>query len=583
MKKNLLVLLGILVFSQSLWAQCSTPSAASGLLLNATDTSISVYFDSTNTASEYLGIVSTSATLSATPANGTTYNVGTSFGGGKVVYRASNYVFKIDGLLAGTKYYIFVYSAKTGCTGAPAYSTNALSGNITTFAQRGIPAGYYSSITNQTCAALKTALFNIIKPTVANPNPTYKGILGAAQLTDGRMNDNGTKFIVWDQYSDNPTGPEPYEFTFGSPYQDRGTLGNNEGERYNREHTFPQAWFASAEPMQSDLFIVYSSDKKVNAQRADNPYGKVGGASTFLSLNGSKLGNNTFSASYTQPVFEPIDTYKGDLARANLYVAVAFEDKVVADNWKANSNANDVLDGTVYPFYDPWYIQLLYTWHVQDPVSQKEIDRNNNVYMIQGNRNPFIDHPEYVALIWQCSNAIPVTLIDFKATKYSSSVVLNWYATHEVGFTSFDIERSTDGSNFTKIGTVRGQNLANYDFTDANLPLARTVFYRLKLIDQDSKFNYSKIVSVTLHNRLFNALVYPNPVHGNLTIRMQQPLSATSQLTITDIAGRKVKESMIGASGNTINLDVESLPSGKYFIRIQNENELINESFMITR
>ena len=94
-------------------------------------------------------------------------------------------------------------------------------------------------------------------------------------------------------------------------------------------------------------------------------------------------------------------------------------------NWQSNSNADDILDSTTWPSLDEWYIKLLYKWHLQDPVSQKEIDRNEAVYAIQNNRNPFIDHPEYVALIWQCTGLLPVTLIDFNANKSNESVMLS--------------------------------------------------------------------------------------------------------------------------------------------------------------
>ena len=512
--------------------------------------------------------------------DGTTYTVGASFGTGKIAYQGSNYVFKIGSLTAGVNYYIFVFSTVKGCgAGAPFYSSNSLSGNIVTFSGGAIPAGYYDAAAGKTCDVLKTALFNIIKPTVANPDPTYKGILGSMTLTDSRINDNGTKFILWDQYSDNPAGPEPYEFTFGSPYQDRGLLGNNEGERYNREHTFPQGWFGGqVDPMYSDLFIVYPADKKMNGIRANSPYGQVGSAS-FTSLNGSKSGNNISSPLFTNTVFEPINEYKGDVARANLYVATAYEDKISA--WQGNVNADDVLDGTAYPAFDTWYIQLLYQWHVLDPVSAKEIARNNNVYMIQGNRNPYIDHPEYVALVWQCTGVIPVTLIDFKATSYNESVILNWYATREANFKNYEIERSVDGINFSKVGNIRGQNFANYSFTDGDLPNVRNVFYRLKLVDLDGKSNYSKIISVKLNNNLSNAIIYPNPATEALSIKLQQALTGSSSLRVSDIAGRIVLQQMIPTAQNNILLDVHALPPGRYFVTIKNSSELINESFVI--
>src|SRR5204862_6891816 len=133
----------------------------------------------------------------------------------------------------------------------------------------------------------KTSLFNIIKPTVANPNPTYTGLWGAYYISDDRLNDAANKTIVWDVYTDNPSGTE-CESTFGSPYQDKGTSGTVECQRYNREHSFPQSWFGGAvEPMRSDMFIAFPTDKKVNGQRGNFPYGEVS-SPTYTSFNGSK-------------------------------------------------------------------------------------------------------------------------------------------------------------------------------------------------------------------------------------------------------------------------------------------------------
>jgi endonuclease I len=578
MNRIVLLFAFILLIHTASNAQCTTPNAPANLFLSAIDTAASVYYDSTATASEYVAFMSTSASLSSTPVNGTIYTLGQSFGGATVVYKGNNYVFNVGGLVVNTTYYFFIYSDATGCTGEPKYSVSSLNGSITTFnGAPGIPTGYYNGLTGLTCGPLKTALYNIIKPTVANPEPTYKGILGASQLTDGRRNDNNTKFIVWDIYSDNPSGAEPYEFTFGSPYQDRGTLGTVEGERYNREHTMPQAWFGSAEPMESDMFIVIPSDKKVNSVRANYPYGKVGTA-TYTTLNGSKLGNN-ISGSFTSTVFEPVDAYKGDVARAYFYDVTAYEDKIVS--WYGNSNASDVLSGDTYPALNSWYFSLMYQWHQADPVSQKEIDRNNHIYMIQGARNPYIDHPEYVALVWQCTGLVPVTLIDLRAVKANDKVIITWQATQEANFNEYQVERSTNGTDFTAIGAVHGQNLYNYNYNDNSLPNKSVVYYRLKLVDADGKVQYSKIVSVRLNNNLSNAIVYPNPTLGKLNIQLINPLTEKSIVSVIDITGRKVLSANANSGAINLALSVATLPAGRYIVTITNSAQVIKESFVV--
>jgi hypothetical protein len=86
-------------------------------------------------------------------------------------------------------------------------------------------------------------------------------------------------------------------------------------------------------------------------------------------------------------------------------MATRYENLIAS--WQSNGSANEILNGTQFPCFDPWFLNLLFTWNVADPVSQKEIDRNNVIYKdFQHNRNPFIDHPEYASLIWGINTGI---------------------------------------------------------------------------------------------------------------------------------------------------------------------------------
>lgn len=394
---------------------CTAPAAApTNLTLTATGGSVSGSFTASATANRYLTVISTSSTLSATPVNGTTYTAGSSFGGGTIVSYGSSTSFVASGLTASTQYYIFIFAANGDCNGEPFYNTTALTGNKST-TNTGIPTGYYDPALNLTCQPLKTALKNII--TNGSQALGYTpGVWNIYFYSDQHRNDANTATIIWDMYSDNPTGAEPYTYTYGT--NQCGNY-NSEGDCYNREHSTPQSWFNSASPMVSDAHHLFPTDGKVNGLRNNYPYGAVTTASN-TTLNGSKLGTgNNFG--YTGIVFEPIDAYKGDFARAALYMATRYEDEIISQNWSANGNGNDVLLSTTdqtdaalrrQMIYDPWYLQTLIKWHNQDPPSQKEIDRNNAIYSqavvvdaagtlkAQGNRNPFVDHPEYVAMIW---------------------------------------------------------------------------------------------------------------------------------------------------------------------------------------
>ncbi|HMM12423.1 MAG TPA: endonuclease [Bacteroidales bacterium] len=240
------------------------------------------------------------------------------------------------------------------------------------------PSGYYSTATG-TGATLKTQLYNIIKGHTVR---SYDQLWTDFQSTDVKSNGK-----VWDIYSNT-------NYTFGS--NQCGTY-NSEGDCYNREHSFPASWFNDASPMYTDLFHLYPADGYVNGIRSNYIYAKVGTA-TYTSTNGSKRGN-CITPGYTGTVFEPADEYKGDLARMLFYMATRYEN--IIHTWYANnSNANIILQNNSFPVYESWYLDMLGEWHVNDPVSQKEIDRNNAVYARQGNRNPFIDRPDFVYKIW---------------------------------------------------------------------------------------------------------------------------------------------------------------------------------------
>lgn len=150
--------------------------------------------------------------------------------------------------------------------------------------------------------------------------------------------------------------------------------------------------------MNTDVHHIFASDGYVNSKRSSYPYGEVGSAS-YTSANDSKLGSPVSGLGYSGTVFEPIDAFKGDLARAYFYMATRYEN--VIGGWENNSSGADaVLNGSSDQVFEAWFLNLLLSWHNQDPVSQKELDRNEAAFSFQGNRNPYVDHPELVQLIW---------------------------------------------------------------------------------------------------------------------------------------------------------------------------------------
>ncbi len=344
---------------------------------------------------------------------------------------------------------------------------------ITVTASAQIPANYYDSANGLTGFALKTELRNI----TANGHTTRTydqlydgaGISGSQGYVDTHSDVNvsgGTNYegdgTILDFYSENPTGADPYNYTHGN-----NQCGNQsaEGDCYNREHLVPQSSFSSAFPMQSDIHHVVPSDGRVNNFRGSLPFGNVATAN-WTSLNGSKRGSSAM-VGYSGTVFEPIDEFKGDIARALLYFATRYENTV--DGY----TSFDMFNGTEDQVFFTWAIDVLLDWHYNvDPVDQRERDRNNAAYNFQGNANPFVDHPEYANMIWNPSpdNQAPTDPTNLVASNPTdNSIDLTWTAsTDNVGVASYDIyiggvnSHNTTGTSFTVPGLTAN---TNYCFT----------------------------------------------------------------------------------------------------------------------
>ncbi|MDI1255856.1 MAG: endonuclease [Flavobacterium sp.] len=267
---------------------------------------------------------------------------------------------------------------------------------FTIFGFSQIPAGYYNTATG-TGYVLKTQLYNKIKDHNDQGYNAVDNFFLAHDLDIYYENDNS----ILDPYSEKPTTADPYNY---SPLISGDACGNysGEGDCYNKEHVIPQSVFSQATPMRGDAHHLLPTDGRVNGFRSNYPYGIVGSSLVSQSgitnptLNGSKLGGNIntgVAAGYTGTVFEPIDEFKGDIARIYFYFVTRYQNLISGWNY-------DMFDGSSDKVLADPFLQILYQWHIQDPVSQKEIDRNNAVYNYQGNRNPYVDHPEYVLSVW---------------------------------------------------------------------------------------------------------------------------------------------------------------------------------------
>ena len=238
-----------------------------------------------------------------------------------------------------------------------------------------VPAGYYYLADGKKQAELKTALNDIVSSGIflsygAGVDYTWQGFYH----TDRNPLDS----TVTDRYSNIIRKQGDYNGVSGM----------------HIEHSLPKSWWGGyVNNAYKDLNHLYPADGLTNSTKNDLPLGEVELPAALLDNGVSKIGKNTFGTDYTGNCFEPADEYKGDFARSYFYVATVYEE--FSTLWQS-----PMMNNNTYPVWKPWAIDLLLKWHREDPVSDLERTRVEEVYNIQGNRNPFIDYPDLVEYIW---------------------------------------------------------------------------------------------------------------------------------------------------------------------------------------
>ena len=280
---------------------------------------------------------------------------------------------------------------------------------------------YYEKIDGKSGEALFDAVHVVAKEGYSSLG--YSGLWTAYKTTDVR--DNGK---IWDMYSD-------CSWTVGS---DQCGGYSNECDCYNREHSIPKSWFGGSESGPGcDIFQVVPTDGYVNNRRSNYAFGEVSSAS--YTYDGAKLGsaksititggntiagNTGTSVSCSGTVFEPRDEYKGDFARGYFGTMIKWAN---GDYTAFTTGDGGKIFSTNYSTgafgLTKYGVALLMKWHRQDPVSKKEIDRNNGIQQTQGNRNPFIDYPYLAEFIWGEKAGQTLDLDDL-ITAYDSRFVL---------------------------------------------------------------------------------------------------------------------------------------------------------------
>ncbi len=322
-----------------------------------------------------------------------------------------------------------------------------------------IPSGYYDAATGLSGYALKSKLHDIIsKKTYSYNYSDVNDFYATTDLDKYYENDN----TVLDVYSEIPTGTDSYNYNLT---QNVGSA-SAEGQGFNREHGMPQSTYYGIYPMYSDIHYLIPADAFINQKRSNYPYARNNGSNTIFS-NGSKLGSST-TPGYSNLVYEPIDEFKGDIARYLLYFATRYQGSLSTFNYMLSTCP---LDGSEEKAYEDWYITMLKDWNTLDPVSQREIDRNNAVYAIEKTRNPFIDHPEYVNMIWSetTDTIAPNAPTNLVASQTGESfVTLNWQPSTDTDILGYKIYVNGVLTDYTSTNSITIDRLTaatTYNFT----------------------------------------------------------------------------------------------------------------------
>lgn len=173
---------------------------------------------------------------------------------------------------------------------------------------------------------------------------------------------------------------------------------------------------------------------------------------------------------------------------------------------------------------------------------------------------------------------VPVELMDFNAKVSNNDVMLTWTTATEENSSHFEIEKSTNGTNWTNISEVESHHnsstVQNYSYEDINIETSSNiVYYRLKMVDLDDTYEYSDVVSITLNEKKTNAFqmnIFPNPTTDYIIVEATLSTNLTHYIRINNVQGQTVLSKTIEDS--KIQLDISSLPKGYYYVNISNEN-----------
>ncbi len=351
------------------------------------------------------------------------------------------------------------------------------------------------------------------------------------------------------------------------------TEAQNQG--FNTEHTWPQSFFNSNDPMVSDLHHLFPSDAAPNNARANYPFGFVVSNITY-NVGGSKLGRDA----QNNIVFEPRDKHKGNAARSIFYFVIRHQ------NWGSYLAQSQET--------------ALRQFHLIDSVDANERLRNDRVKQFQNNRNPFADHPELVDRIYSfysAANTTPkpeITAAPFNVTfdtlSAAGDTVSYFVSIFNYGNSNLTISGITSNNvvfnieSFPSSITPNQYGYARVRFTPISSNQVYTGELTISNNDSTIKVNLTGVCGSTIGiNPVTNEVPsafgleqnYPNPFNPVTKIRFDIPVSSFVKLAVYDLLGKEISvlvNNELNAGMYEVDFDASSLSSGIYFYKLSSDN-----------
>ncbi len=254
---------------------------------------------------------------------------------------------------------------------------------------------YYKPILRKSSDDLLQAVIELtikkMQPLSLNKKVNYHNLWTLFKKPGFKDWERGKEDTILDIYSKNRSGQDQFNFT--EKNQQKNQAIKKLGDGYNREHIIPQSHFKKEFPMHSDAHHIFPVDSWTNSRRSNFDHDVVKTQNKFKFANNSKLGLDKNN----KTVFEPDDAFKGDVARSYLYFALRYNS--VSDKFDSKT-----VFQKQFPFIKEYRLETLLNWHEKsDPIDMYDLNRNNEIYQFQKNRNPFIDIPYLSKFLWNKS------------------------------------------------------------------------------------------------------------------------------------------------------------------------------------